>query len=197
MGTAQARSERGGPRQKAIDVGKGSRRNRGRRTVSHEHYAANHSHTAVAVPASSGTHATATDAAQGPEESRSTAPAAPKAGACDGGQGVGQGRGHLNVLTRMWTGACGFTSLNAKHWSSSWTISAGISLRMILETGRRDRGTTPANHTSRGEHSTAGNTFHPAKRHESSPTEANHPRAARGAANNQRNASFTKRPVSR
>lgn len=35
-------------------------------------------------------------------------------------------------MTRKWTGACGLTSWNARHCSSSWRILAGISLRMIL-----------------------------------------------------------------
>ena len=36
------------------------------------------------------------------------------------------------ILRTMWIGACGLTSRKARHLSSSCTISAGISFRMIL-----------------------------------------------------------------
>lgn len=91
------------------------------------------------------------------------------------------GAGHPNVLTRMWTGACGFTSLKARHWSSSWTISAGISFRMILATGGAPR---TRHHASRprqqGEQQRGGKHAPSSKRHASSPTAANHPRAGGG-----------------
>jgi hypothetical protein len=47
-------------------------------------------------------------------------------------------------MTRMWTGACGFTSVNASARSSSNTMLAGISLRMILpKMLSQPHGTTP------------------------------------------------------
>src|SRR5687768_2616746 len=38
----------------------------------------------------------------------------------------------LRGMISTWTGACGRTSSNATQRSSSWTILAGISLRMIF-----------------------------------------------------------------
>ncbi|CAH0404329.1 unnamed protein product [Chilo suppressalis] len=35
-------------------------------------------------------------------------------------------------ITKIWVGACGFTSLNATHWSSSYTNFAGISFLRIF-----------------------------------------------------------------
>lgn len=164
----------------ATDGLQGDRSNHGTRTVRRKHDAANYSHKRrPSQPRQTSTQQRSTlrldwrgHAKPQRRQSRRTHATVAR--------GLWQREGHPNVLTRMWTGACGFTSLNAKHWSSSWTISAGISLRMIFETGRRGRGTTPAADTSRRKHSAAGNMFHPAKRHASNTTAVNHPRTAGG-----------------
>lgn len=109
----------------------------------------------------SGKHVATTNGPPRPAASRVTAQAAPQRESTRA-RAEGWSGGQSDVLTRMWTGACGFTSLKARHWSSSWTTSAGISLRMILETGASRTRHHPSRSQSGESNSGFGHRFSPA-----------------------------------